>query len=251
MKRVIVFSCFLFISFLCFAQQNLPVKIIGGIPAAGSKKNYQIQVGAFKIEKNAQDAISKLTDIDLEPVTEKFRDFTRVLVKEIPANQIRSYLENIAKAGFMEVIIREDKPSTVSAASAASAAPEIKPENNTETNIETVNNPSDLICKTWKIEKCPNPELVGSSFFVLEDGTYYVTNPKGESSSISNWRRDSDSGKGFEYTHNDWEYYGRAEIINLTEDSLELIDTGYSYKTPGRSSAGYSNLWVFSCSPAD
>jgi len=230
MSRIILFSYLFFISFFCFAQQNLPVKIIGNIPAAGSDKTYQIQVGAYKIEKNAQDAILQLRNIDLQPAAEKFRDFTRVLVKEIPAAQVRSYLASIAKAGFMEVIIREDTPSK-------------KQENKSKT--------SELLCKTWRIDNCPNPEFIGYQLFILNDGTYYVTNTKGESSSLSNWRWNGDNGNGFEYTHNDWEYYGRAEITGLTDDSFELLDTGYSYDTLGRSSAGYSNYWVFSPVLAD
>ncbi|MDR0301104.1 MAG: hypothetical protein LBI04_02195, partial [Treponema sp.] len=111
MSRIILFLSLFSISFFCFAQQNLPAKIIGNIPAAGSDKKYQIQVGAYKIEKNAQEAILQLENIDLEPAVEKFRDFTRVLIKEIPASQVRSCLASIASAGFKEVIIREDVPS--------------------------------------------------------------------------------------------------------------------------------------------
>jgi hypothetical protein len=228
MKRIILFCNLFLISFFCFAQQNLPAKIIGGIPSVNSGKKYQIQVGAFNIEKNAQDAILRLRNIELHPATERFRDFTRVMVKEIPADQVRVILASVAKAGFMEVIIREDTPSP-------------KQVNNSGT--------SGLLCRTWKIESCPNRELVGSRLFIMDNGTYYVTNLEGESSSISNWRWTGDGGNGFEYTHNNWEYYGRAEITNLMEDYFELLDSGYSYDAPGRSSAGYSNRWVFSVIP--
>ncbi|MDR2942259.1 MAG: hypothetical protein LBV17_06690 [Treponema sp.] len=229
MKRIILLFNLLLTSFFCFAQQNLPARIIGGIPSMNSGKKYQIQVGAYRIEKNAEDAILQLRNIDLSPSTERFRDFTRVLVKEIPADQVRVYLASVAKAGFMEVIVREDAPSK-----------------------GQVNNskPSELLCKTWKIESCPNKELVGSLLYILNDGKYYVVNIEGESSSVSNWRWNS-GGNEFEYTHNNWEYYGRVEIINLMEDYLELLDSGYSYDTPGRSSAGYSNRWVFSVTPAN
>jgi hypothetical protein len=225
MNRIILFCNLFFISFFCFAQQNLPARIIGNIPDGSGNKIYQIQVGAYKIEKNAQDAILQLKNIALQPSTEIFRDFTRVLIKEIPANQVKSILATIANAGFKEVIIREDTPSQ-------------KQENNSGA--------SELLCKTWKIENCPNQELVGSQLFILSNGTYYVTNAKGESSSLSNWRWND--GK-FEYTHNNWQYYGMAEITSLVDDYFELLDSGYSYDTPGRSSAGYSNRWVFSTVP--
>jgi len=223
MKRIVLFSHFLFISFLCFSQQNLPAKIIGKIPAAGSDKKYQIQVGAYMVEKNAQDAVVQLKNIDLKPATEKFNNFTRVLIKEIPANQVNKILSSVAGAGFMEVIIREDTPSK-------------KQENNS--------NSHDFLCKTWIIENSPNPELTGYQLYILKDGTYYLKNTKGETSSLSNWRWNG--GNEFEYSHNNWEYYGRADIINLSDDSFELFDTGYSYDAPGRSSAGFSNRWVFS-----
>jgi len=222
MNRIFLFSALFLFSFLCFAQQKLPAKIIGNIPSGGDKK-YQIQVGAYKIEKNAEDAALRLRSIDLTPSSEKFLDFTRILVKGISANQVKSILFNIANAGFMEVIIREDTPSVKQGNSFTS---------------------SELLCKTWNIDNSPNPDLAGYQLFILNDGTYYVKNTKGESSSLSNWRWNG--GSEFEYTHNDWEYYGRAEITKLTDNSLELIDSGYNYNAPGNSSAGNSNHWVFS-----
>ena len=230
MRRIILFCNLFLISFFCFAQQNLPAKIIGIIPAGGDKK-YQIQVGAYKFEKNAQGAALQLRNIGLQPAVEKFQDFNRVLVKEISANQVRSVLSSIARAGFMEVIIREDTSSVP-------LTPPQRQENNSGA--------SELLCKTWKVDSCPYPEFVGYRFCILNDGTYYVTNAKGESSSLSNWRWNSYNGNGFEYTHNDWKYYSMAEILYLTDNSFILLDTGYSYDIPGRSSAGYSNRWVFS-----
>jgi len=258
MKRIILFSYFLFISFFCFAQQNLPAKIIGNIPPANSAKKYQIQVGAYRLDKNAQDAILRLRRIDLQPDTEIFRNLTRVLVRDVPASQVRSILSSIAKAGFKEVIIREDTPSARQENNSKPSTPQnsynpaAQESNYNPSSQESYYIPStqasgsgktDALCKTWKIESCPNQELNNSKFFILNDGTYYVTNTNGESSSLSEWRRGS--GNEFEYSHNGWEYYGRAEIIKLTDDSLEFIDSGYSYDNPGNSSAGYTNLWIF------
>jgi hypothetical protein len=254
MKRLILFSYFLFISFFCFAQQNLPAKIIGGIPSASSSKKYQIQVGAFRLEKNASEAILRLKRVNLESDTEQFRNLTRVIVKDVPASQVRSVLSSIARAGFREVIIREDTPRSASSVKQENTYNPAALESNYNPSAQESyyvpstqeNNPrrSDILCKTWKIDKCPNPELIGSRFFILDDGTYYVTNLSGESSSFSEWRRSG--GNEFEYSHNGWEYYGKAEITNLTDNYFELIDSGYSYDAPGNSPAGYRNLWVFS-----
>ena len=272
MKRVILFSYFLFISFFCFAQQKLPAKIIGGIPSASSSKIYQIQVGAYRLEKNAQEAILRLRRAGLESDTEIFRNLTRVIVRDVPASRVRSVLSIIAGAGFREVIIREDSPSKDEPPKSEPSDdtppprqenyyrapdntydPSAAESNYTPSAQESYFVPStqtstprrnDIVCKTWKIESCPNPELNGSKLYILDDGTYYVTNQKGESSSFSEWRRSG--GNEFEYSHNGWEYYGKAEIIKLTDDSFEIIDSGYSYGAPGNSSAGYSNLWIFS-----
>jgi hypothetical protein len=260
MKRIILFSYFLFIPFFCSAQQSLPAKIIGGIPSATSSKIYQIQVGAYRQEKNAQDAILRLKRVALESETEIFRNLTRVIVKDVPASRIRSVLSSIAKAGFREVIVREDSPSK---SAPSKDTPQVRQENTYDPSaLESNYNPSgqesyyfpttqennprrsDILCKTWKIDKCPNPELIGSRFYIMDDGTYYVTNARGESSSFSEWRRSG--GNEFEYSHNGWEYFGKAEITNLTDNYFELIDSGYSYDTPGNSSAGYRNIWVFS-----
>ena len=57
MRRLIIIINLIFISTFCFAQQNIPGKIIGRIPDAYSLKTYQIQVGAFKIPQNAENVI--------------------------------------------------------------------------------------------------------------------------------------------------------------------------------------------------
>jgi len=108
MKRIFFVINLLFISGLCFSQQNLPGKIIGKIPNSSSTKLYQIQVGAFKITQNAENTSARLSREGFNPVYEKYLDFTRVMVTGIPANQIYEYLAKIKRIGFNEVIIRED-----------------------------------------------------------------------------------------------------------------------------------------------
>lgn len=114
MHRFISTFCFLLISSYCFAQQSIPDRIIGRIPDYNSTKIYQIQVGAFKINQNAENAIKKLKNNGIFPVTERYQDFTRVIVKGIKASQVNSYLNNFKKAGFNEVIIREDTSISIS-----------------------------------------------------------------------------------------------------------------------------------------
>ena len=108
MYRLVIFLNLLFISTLCFPQQNPGIKVIGGIPVPEGNTQYQIQVGAFKVTRNAERAFEKLSNASLNPVYEKHLDFTRVMVKGISARDIPLYLEKIQNTGFSEVFIRPD-----------------------------------------------------------------------------------------------------------------------------------------------
>jgi len=107
MHRVLLY-CFLFLSINSFAQQNLPARIIGRIPDTNSTKKFLIQVGAFKLDCNAKNACLQMQRNALNPFIEKSNDFSRVIIGNIPANQIINILVIIKQAGFNEVIIRED-----------------------------------------------------------------------------------------------------------------------------------------------
>ena len=108
MRRFFLTVNFIFICFLCIAQQNFPGKIIGGIPDKNSSKLYQIQVGAFKVSQNTDNAFYRLVIGGLNPAREQYNKLTRVMLKGIPANEVRTYLTKIRQIGFNEVIIRED-----------------------------------------------------------------------------------------------------------------------------------------------
>lgn len=99
------------ISSFCIAQQNLPSRIIGGIPGAGNRALYEIQVGAFLLEQNVVKTSNLLERNGYSPVFENFRDLTRVIIPQIPVNQIITHLEKLKRLGFDEVIIRPDQTS--------------------------------------------------------------------------------------------------------------------------------------------
>jgi len=114
MRRLfIIFNLFIF-SFCVFAQQTLPDRIIGCIPANNSAKLYQIQVGAFKLDVNAENTVAFLKRNNFNAATEKYMDFTRVIVRGIPASQVNNYLVNLKRIGFNEVIIRDDISISIS-----------------------------------------------------------------------------------------------------------------------------------------
>ena len=114
MKRLCIFIYLLFLSALCFSQQNAGIRVIGRIPDAVDNKLYQMQVGSFKVIQNATNAFEKLRAASLNPSYEKYLDLTRVLLKGISAKDIPAYIERIRKAGFPEVFIKID-PAGVAA----------------------------------------------------------------------------------------------------------------------------------------
>ena len=321
MKRVFFVINLLFISMLCFPQQNIPRKIIGQIPKSNSSKLYQIQVGAFKVSKNAENTSARLSREGFNPVYEKYLDFTRVMVTGIPANQIQSYLTRIKQIGFDEVIIREDTArSAISEKYSISEKWEVTTpgsayasfEFNKDYNYIVVENAesddedkpvhfgkytmpakdvinlsnlgvlrigtdrnkdvtfsfspadepgkemrlaaskaermpeyprTDLFCRTWKVVNCTDATQIGYLLFISNAGTYFFTTPDGSSNSMSQWRWYDNKTEEFDYTHYEWEHYGRAKILELTKNYLKIIDPGFSYFIPGYSDAELNYYW--------
>ncbi|MDL2228730.1 hypothetical protein LJC14_00595 [Treponema sp. OttesenSCG-928-L16] len=101
----------------------------------------------------------------------------------------------------------------------------------------------DLFCRTWQVVNSTEKDFIGFLLFISNAGTYFFTEPEGQSNSLSSWRWHDDKKEEFEYSHDDWEYYGRAEILELTQDSLEVFDPGYSTLIPGYSAADLNNYW--------
>jgi hypothetical protein len=246
MRRIFFLFLFvlLFISINGFAQQNLPAKIIGRIPDRNSTKIYQIQVGAFTNERNADNAVSMLKKSGLCPVTERYQQFTRVIVKGIPAAQVVNFLVVIKQSGFNEVIIREDAPSQQVSAPPPPPArsqafeftpaipdPDPAPASAEETmpppfEREIIILEPELFHRVWQAVDCSNPEYIGYYLIVSEEGTFSTTTPDGEGISISLWRWHENKKNDFEYTHNNWATTGRAIITELTSNILVLFDPG-------------------------
>jgi hypothetical protein len=114
MYRSFVFIILLFVSLSGFAQQNAGVRVIGRIPDASDNRLYQIQVGAFKVVRNAEGVFERLTDASLNPSYEKYLDFTRVIIKGIRAGDIPLYIERVRRAGFSELFVKIDPGVTAS-----------------------------------------------------------------------------------------------------------------------------------------
>ena len=83
--------------------------IIGGIPATGTGKTYRLQVGAFRVPRNAIDAFDKLKAAGLDPAYERLDDLYRVVLAKLRPEDIPFIATVIYAAGFPEAIIREER----------------------------------------------------------------------------------------------------------------------------------------------
>jgi rare lipoprotein A len=85
-----------------------PISIIGGIPSAGTGKVYRLQVGAYKVPRNAVDAFEKVKNAGLNPAYEKNGDMYRVVLAGLRPEEIQPAAEKLGAAGFREAIIRTE-----------------------------------------------------------------------------------------------------------------------------------------------
>lgn len=77
--------------------------------AAGAKgKFYRIQVGSFKLSRNAVDAINRIKTAGLEPAYERFQDLYRVVVVQVPQLNLEAVKAQLGSAGFTNLLIREE-----------------------------------------------------------------------------------------------------------------------------------------------
>jgi rare lipoprotein A len=101
------------------AEQNaaaLPAAAGRPAPAAltpaitpAPNKIYRLQVGSYRIPRNAVDAFDKLKNAGLNPAYERYGEFFRVVLAGVPAEQVLSIAEKLGAAGFREALIREER----------------------------------------------------------------------------------------------------------------------------------------------
>ena len=85
-----------------------PTRIIGNIPPSESTKLYRLQIGAYKIPRNATDAYEKLKKAGLNPAYEQSGEYYRVVLAGLRARDIRSIAQTLGNTGYREAIIREE-----------------------------------------------------------------------------------------------------------------------------------------------
>ncbi|MDR1178169.1 MAG: septal ring lytic transglycosylase RlpA family protein [Spirochaetaceae bacterium] len=95
-------------------QALSPIQTGGGmariIPGpAESSKIYRLQVGSYKLPRNAVDAFERLKSAGLEPAYEQYGEMYRVVLVGVRGNDIQSMASTLGRAGFSEVLIREER----------------------------------------------------------------------------------------------------------------------------------------------
>jgi len=71
-------------------------------------KRYRLQVGSYKVPRNAVEVFGKLKEAGLNPSYEQNGELYRVILIGIRGVDIQSATDKLAKAGFREAIIREE-----------------------------------------------------------------------------------------------------------------------------------------------
>ncbi|MDR0707853.1 MAG: septal ring lytic transglycosylase RlpA family protein [Treponema sp.] len=78
------------------------------IPPTGTNKRYRLQIGAFRVPKNAVSVFEKLKNVGLSPAYERSGDLYRVVLSGIKADDVQAVAQKLGQAGFTEALIREE-----------------------------------------------------------------------------------------------------------------------------------------------
>jgi rare lipoprotein A len=72
-------------------------------------KIYRLQVGSYRIARNAVDAFERLKNAGLNPAYERNGEFFRVVLAGVRGADVPSVAEKLGAAGFREALIREER----------------------------------------------------------------------------------------------------------------------------------------------
>jgi rare lipoprotein A len=85
-----------------------PATIVPAMPPLGTGARYRVQVGSFKLTRNAVEAFDKLVTLGFQPNYERYEDYYRVVISGVPAEDLTMIAERLGAGGFREAIIREE-----------------------------------------------------------------------------------------------------------------------------------------------
>jgi cell division septation protein DedD len=83
------------------------VTVIPRLPAAGDRKLYKVQVGAFKNKGGADQLFGKLSSAGFSPVHEKFGNWNRVIISGVRGSDVGDMARRLGVAGIETVWVRE------------------------------------------------------------------------------------------------------------------------------------------------
>jgi rare lipoprotein A len=85
-----------------------PAVLIPNIAPVQQKK-YRLQAGSFKVAKNAVETFEKLKNAGLNPKYERYEDYFRVVLPDIPGYEVYAVTEKLGSVGIREALIREER----------------------------------------------------------------------------------------------------------------------------------------------
>ena len=86
----------------------IPAEIKPSMPPSGTNKRYRLQVGAYRVDKNAVEAFDKLKNAGLNPKYERFGEYYRVVLPDVKAEEVPAMAEKLGALGFREALAREE-----------------------------------------------------------------------------------------------------------------------------------------------
>ncbi|MDR2258209.1 MAG: septal ring lytic transglycosylase RlpA family protein [Treponema sp.] len=90
------------------APERLPPAVLKPAIVPAANKTYRLQVGSYRIARNAVEAFDKLKTAGLNPAYERYGEFFRVVLAGVRAEDVLLITERIGAAGFREALIREE-----------------------------------------------------------------------------------------------------------------------------------------------
>jgi len=223
MKRLYFFIHIFLLSALCFAQQNVGIRVIGRIPDATDDRLYQMQVGAFKLLHNASNAHKKLVSASLKPSYEEYHDLIRVLIRGVGASDVPSYIEKIRKAGFSEVFIKLEPVNGKTAAAASGGKP------SSAERLSAANEIPEIYVSPISPESRTSPQDNNSEKGFPKTGSWKLTgrDPAGDEWKadivITNVRNNNFNGYFDWYMEPDSDYRGREYFTGRFDDVTDKV----------------------------
>jgi len=89
------------------AQQAMPANQPGAVPVINADPNrtYRVQVGSFRVARNAVDTFVRLRANDFDPSYERNGEFFRVVLAGVRGSDVQSTVERLVRLGYHGVVV--------------------------------------------------------------------------------------------------------------------------------------------------